>query len=90
MNKGTGIVIGLIAIIAVAFGIYMVDFDMDGGALPDVEVSGGEMPNVDADVGDIDVGTKTEEITVPDVDIDTEQAEVEVPTVDVTPPGDDS
>ena len=38
MNKGTGIVIGLIAIIAVAFGIYMVDFDMEGGALPDVEV----------------------------------------------------
>ncbi|MBV7409138.1 hypothetical protein [Maritimibacter sp. DP1N21-5] len=93
MNKGTGIVIGLVAIIAIAFGIYMVDFDVtEDGALPDVDVSvnGGEMPEVDAEVGEIEVGSETEEVTVPDVDIDTEQAEVEVPTVDVTPPDDDS
>lgn len=95
MTKTTGILVGVVAVVVVAFGIYMVDFDMtDEGALPDVDVSveGGEMPEVEAETGSITAGTETEEVTVPDVDVevDTDQAEVEVPTVDVNPPEDDS
>lgn len=92
MNKTGGIILAIVAVVVVAFGIYMVDFDVtDEGALPDVDVAveGGELPEVDADVGSIDVGTETETVTVPDVDIDTQEAEIEVPSVDVNPPADD-
>jgi hypothetical protein len=67
----------LLAIVVVAFGVYMIDFDVHGEAkLPDVDVAveEGELPEVDAEVGDVDVGSK--EVTV------------EVPDVEVTPPGD--
>jgi hypothetical protein len=95
MNRATAIILGLVVIVVLAFGFYMVDFDVtDEGALPDVDVSvdEGEMPEVDADVGEIEAGTETEEVTVPDVDVevDTEETEVEVPTVDVNPPEDDN
>ncbi|MEC7762382.1 MAG: hypothetical protein VX874_10790 [Pseudomonadota bacterium] len=79
MGKAGGIILGLVALVAIAFAVFMVDFDVaDEGALPDVDVSvdGGELPEVDAEVGDVDVGTRTEEI--------------EVPTIDVNPPEDDS
>lgn len=92
MNKTGGIILAIVAVVVVAFGIYMVDFDVtDEGALPDVDVAveGGELPEVDAEVGSIDVGTETETVTVPDVDIDTQEAEIEVPSVDVNPPADD-
>ena len=71
-----GVIIAIIiAVVVIAFGIYMVDFDVSGEAeLPEVSVEGGEMPDVDADVGEIEVGTEERTVTVPDVD--------------VTPPGD--
>lgn len=71
-----GAILGIIVVVlAIIFGIYMIDVDVEGEVrAPDVDVSveGGEMPEVDAEVGDIDVGT--EEVTV------------EVPTVDVQSP----
>ena len=70
-----GAILGIIVVVlAIIFGIYMIDFDMAGGEAPDVDVSvdGGELPEVDAEVGDVDVGS--EEVTV------------EVPTVDVQSP----
>lgn len=93
MKTTTGILLGLVAVVAVAFGVYMIDFDVtEEGSMPDVDVAvdGGEMPEVDADVGSVDVGSETETVTVPDVDVDTREAEVKVPTVDVNPPADDS
>lgn len=78
MKSGTAILLGVLAVIAIAFGIYMVDFDVtDSGEMPEVSVEGGEMPEVDADVGDVDVGTETRDV------------EVTTPTVDVDPPADD-
>ncbi|EAQ15045.1 MULTISPECIES: hypothetical protein [Maritimibacter] len=95
MGKAGGVILGLVALVAIAFAVFMVDFDVtEDGALPDVDVSvdGGELPEVDAEVGEVEVGTATEEVEVPDVDVDvdTESAEVEVPTIDVNPPEDDS
>ncbi|MDO6588194.1 hypothetical protein Q4543_22095 [Salipiger sp. 1_MG-2023] len=94
MKTGAAVGIAVVAIAAIAFGAYMIDFDVtEEGALPDVDVSveGGDLPEVDAEVGSITTGTTTETVEVPDVDIDvdTEEAEVKVPTVDVTPPADD-
>ncbi|MAM60685.1 hypothetical protein [Maritimibacter sp. UBA3975] len=95
MNRGTAIILGLVVIVVLAFGFYMVDFDVtEEGAMPDVDVSveEGDMPEVDAEVGEIETGTETEEVTVPDVDVDvdTQEEEVEVPTIDVNPPEDDN
>ncbi len=76
MKTGTIAAIAVAAVV-VAFGVYMIDFDVHGEAkLPDVDVAveSGELPEVDAEVGSIDVGT--EEVTV------------EVPDVNVTPPAD--
>ncbi|WNO54748.1 hypothetical protein [Stakelama saccharophila] len=36
-------------------------------SMPRVNVEGGQTPEFDADVGDIDVGSKNETVTVPDV-----------------------
>jgi hypothetical protein len=74
-----GAILGIIVVVlAIIFGIYMVDFDVtDEGEMPDVDVSveGGEMPEVDAQVGDIDVGTQEVTIEVPDVDVQTPEEE---------------
>lgn len=95
MKTGATIGLAVVAVAAIAFGAYMIDFDVtDEGALPDVDVSveGGEMPEVDAEVGSITTGTDTKTVEVPDVDIDvdTKEAEVKVPTIDITPPADES
>lgn len=95
MSRTGGIILGIVVVIAVIFGIYMVDFDVeDPGAMPDVDVSveGGEMPDVDADVGDVTVGTTEETVTVPDVDVTVgeEETQVDVPVIDVDPPADDA
>lgn len=89
----TGSIVALVAAAAVVIGVgaYMIDFDVTKeGSLPDVDVSvdGGELPEVDAEVGSVEVGTKTEEVTVPDVDVEvnTKEAEVTLPDIDVTPP----
>ncbi len=94
MKTGAAVGIAVVAVAAIAFGAYMIDFDVtDEGALPDVDMSveGGEMPDVDAEVGTITTGTSTETVEVPDVDVDvdTEETEVKVPTVDVNPPDDE-
>ena len=92
MKTGATIGLAVVAVAVIAFGAYMIDFDVtDEGALPEVSVEGGEMPEVDAEVGSITTGTETETVEVPDVDVDvsTEEAEIEVPTVDVNPPKDD-
>ena len=95
MSTVMKVILAIVAVLVIVFGFYMVNVDVtDEGSLPDVDVSveEGEMPEVDADVGSIDVGTETEEVTVPDVDVDvsTQEEEVEVPTIDVNPPEDDS
>lgn len=77
------VVVVLLAIAAIATGF--VDLSSKGGALPEVQVKGGDLPSVDADVGSIDVGTKTETIEVPKVETTTEK--VELPTVDVKKAG---
>ncbi|MBP0483188.1 hypothetical protein [Sagittula salina] len=67
------VIAAIIAVIAIGFGIYMIDVDQTQEArMPEVNVEGGQMPEFDADVGDVDV--VEEEVTV------------EVPKVEVTPP----
>lgn len=74
--KAGAIIAAAVAVVAIAFGIYMIDVDVSGDVeLPEVEVTGGEMPEVDAEVGSIETGT--EEVTV------------EVPTIEVNPPAED-
>ena len=46
-------------------------------------VSGGQAPAFDVDTAKVDVGTKTEGITVPKVDVGTTTTDIKVPTVDV-------
>ena len=64
-------IVVLLLIVAVATGF--INLSGQGGELPKVQVEGGALPKVDADVGDVDVGTKTEkvEVTVPTLDVDT-------------------
>ena len=70
------VIAAIVAVIAIGFGIYMVDIDQtEEAALPEVSVEGGQMPEFDAEVGDIEV--EQEEVTVT------------VPELNVTPPEDD-
>ena len=62
-------VIVLLLIVGVATGF--INLSGKGGDMPEVSVEGGALPKVDADVGDVDVGTKTETIEVPTIDVDT-------------------
>ncbi|MFD1341106.1 hypothetical protein [Litorisediminicola beolgyonensis] len=92
MKKGTLIVGAIVVLLVAFFAFYMIDVDVTQEAeLPDVDVSveGGQMPEVDADVGSIEVGTETEQVTVPDVDVsvESEEVDVEVPSIDVQPAG---
>lgn len=72
-------IIVVIAIIAVATGF--VNLHGSSGSLPRVAVEGGKMPTVDANVGSVDVGTKTTAVDVPKVE--TVKKPVDVPTVAV-------
>ncbi len=93
MKTATAVTLGIVGVAAAAFAVYMIDIDQtEEAALPQVTVEGGNLPEFEAEVGDIDVGTTTADVTVPDVDvqIDTEQAEVTLPTINVTAPEDDS
>lgn len=67
----TGVIIGgIVAIIAVAFGIYMVDIDQtQDAALPEVSIEGGQMPEFDAEVGDVSVTEEEVTVTVPEINI---------------------
>lgn len=69
--KTGAIVAGVVLVIAVAFGVYMVDIDQtEEAALPEVSIEGGNMPEYDTDVGDVEVGERDVEVTVPTVDIE--------------------
>ncbi|MCK0149524.1 hypothetical protein MWU54_05785 [Marivita sp. S6314] len=66
----------VIAAIAVAFGVYMIDIDQTQQAeLPEVNIEGGQLPEFDAEMGDVTV--TEEEVTVT------------VPSVEITPPTED-
>jgi beta-lactam-binding protein with PASTA domain len=61
-------VVVLLLIVGVATGFINLGQTQEA-KLPEVE--GGQLPKFDADVGDVDVGTKTETIEVPTIDVDT-------------------
>ncbi len=91
MKTSTAIVGGIVAIVVIAAGVYMVDVDQtEQGSMPDVDVSveGGNMPEFEAETGSVDVTTEEETVTVPDVEITTEEETITVPDVNVTPPSD--
>ena len=70
--KPGAIIAAVIAVVAIAFGIYMIDVDVSGELrAPDVDVAveGGELPNVDAEVGTIETGTEEVTVTVPTVEV---------------------
>lgn len=69
--KTGAIIAGVVLVIAVAFGIYMVDIDQtEDGSLPTVSIEGGSMPEYDTEVGDIEVGEEDVTVTVPTVDVE--------------------
>ncbi len=89
------IIAALVAIVAIAFGVYMIDIDQtEEAALPDVdvEVEGGNLPKFDADVGEVSIEGEETAVTVPDVDVEvgTEEVELTLPDVDITPPEGDA
>lgn len=69
----TGAVIAaIIAVIAIGFGIYMIDVDQTQDArLPDVDVQveGGQLPKFDAEVGEVDVVEEEVTVTVPKLEV---------------------
>ena len=67
----TGLVLAaIVAVVAIAFGVYMVDIDQTQEAtLPEVSVEGGQMPEYDANVGDVTVTEEEVTVTVPEVNI---------------------
>lgn len=68
--KTGAIVAVVVAVIAIAFGVYMIDIDQtEEAALPEVSVEGGNMPEFDAETGDVSVDQEEVTVTVPDVDI---------------------
>ena len=70
--KTGSIIAAIVAVIAIAFGVYMIDIDQtEEGSLPDVDVSmeGGNMPEFDAEVGEIETGTEEVTLEVPTIDI---------------------
>lgn len=91
MKTATGIILGVIAVVAIAIGIYMVDVDQtEEASLPDVDVSveGGNLPKFDAEIGSVSITEETATVKVPDVDVTMEEAEISVPGLKVTPPED--
>lgn len=80
-----------------------VDVSADAGRLPDYEVSkvregeapdvdvdvrGGMLPDYDIDAPDVEVGTRTESVTVPKVKVVVEEEEIQVPYIDLDPADD--
>ncbi len=71
------ILAAVVAVIAIAFGIYMIDVDQTQEAkLPEVSVEGGQMPEFDAEVGDVDVTEEEVTVTVPKVEVNPPEDEV--------------
>ena len=70
--KTGSIIAAIVAVIAIAFGVYMIDIDQtEEGSLPDIDVSmeGGNMPEFEAEVGEIETGTEEVTLQVPTIDI---------------------
>ena len=70
--KTGSIIAAIVAVIAIAFGVYMIDIDQtEEGSLPDIDVSmeGGNMPEFEAEVGEIETGTEEVTLEVPTIDI---------------------
>ena len=91
MKTSTAIIGGLIAIIVIGFGFYMIDIDQtEEGSMPNVDVSveGGNLPEFDAQTGSVEVTEEEKTITVPEVNVTTDEKTVTVPGVEVTPPAD--
>ncbi len=89
MKTGATIAIAVVAVAAIAAGIYMIDVDQTEEArLPDVElnVEGGNLPKYDAEVGSVEVTEEEATVEVPDVDVTMEETTVTVPGISVTPP----
>lgn len=91
MKTVSTIALGVVAVAAVAFGVYMIDVDQtEEASLPDVDVSveGGNLPEFDAEVGSIEVTEETATVSVPDVDVSMEETEITVPAIDLNAPDD--
>lgn len=81
-----GIIVAIIAVLAViaAFAFGLVDVSQTKETkLPEIAVQGGQAPAFDVETAKVDVGTKTEQITVPKVEVGTTKEGIKVPTVDV-------
>lgn len=68
----------IVAVAALAFGIYMVDIEQtEETILPkiDVTVEGGNAPEFDAQIGDIETGTEEVTISVPTIDFQSPEEE---------------
>ncbi|APG47932.1 hypothetical protein [Phaeobacter porticola] len=91
MKATSGIILGVVAVLAIVAGIYMIDVDQtEEASLPDVDVSveGGNLPKFDAEVGSISITEETATVKVPEVDVSMEETEISVPGLKVTPPED--
>lgn len=72
--KAGAIVAVIIAVIAIGFGVYMIDVDQtEEMSMPDVTVEGGNLPEFDAEVGDIEMTEDT--ITVPSLEVTPPEAD---------------
>ena len=70
--KTGAIIAAVVAVIAIGFGVYMIDVDqMQEARLPDVDVQveGGQMPEFDAEVGSVDVVEEEVTVTVPKLEV---------------------
>ena len=70
--KTISVIAAVLAVVAVALGIYLVDIEQtEEAALPDVDVTveGGNIPEFDAEVGDIEVGSEEITLDVPTIDL---------------------
>lgn len=81
-----GIIVAIIAVLAIiaAFAFGLIDIDQTKETkIPEVSVQGGQAPAFDVDTAKVDVGTTSEQITVPKVEVGTTEEKIEVPTVNV-------
>ncbi|OAN81786.1 hypothetical protein A8B78_08965 [Jannaschia sp. EhC01] len=66
--KTGALIAAIIALIAIGFGIYMIDIDQtEEMSVPTVTIEGGNLPEYDAEVGDVEVTEET--ITVPSLEV---------------------
>lgn len=75
------VIVVVVAIVAVATGF--INLHGSAGEMPRVAIEGGRAPSVAADVGSIDVGSKSSRVDVPKVNVGTVTKTVETPTIAV-------